>query len=68
MDKCLCICVSCHLVDVVGVDAGVEAHVQAVEHLHHLQRSAGRGDGGEAHDIREENGHLQTRRVAPSHL
>ena len=48
-----------YLVDVIGVDARVEAHVEVVEHLHHLQRSAGRRDGGEAHDVREKNGHLE---------
>lgn len=48
----------CYLVDVVGVDARVEAHVQVVEHLHHLQRRAGSRDGGEAHDVGEEDGHL----------
>lgn len=48
----------CYLVDVVGVDARVEAHVQVVEHFHHLQRCAGSRDGGEAHDVGEEDGHL----------
>lgn len=48
----------CYLVDVVGVDARVEAHVQVVEHLHHLQGGAGSRDGGEAHDVGEEDGHL----------
>lgn len=47
-----------YLVDVVRVDARVEAHVQVVQHLHHLQRGAGGGDGGEAHDVGEEDGHL----------
>ena len=47
-----------YLVDVVGVDARVEAHVQAVEHLHHLQGVAGGRDGGEAHDVGKENGNL----------
>lgn len=49
----------CYLVDVVGVDACVETHVEVVEHLHHLKRIAGRRDGGEAHDVREKNGHLE---------
>ena len=48
-----------YLVDVVGVDSRVEAHIQAVEHLHHLQGVAGGRDGGEAHDVGEENGNLQ---------
>ncbi len=41
----------CYLVDVVGVDACVKAHVEVVEHLHHLQRSTGRRDRSEAHDV-----------------
>ena len=48
-----------YLVDIVGVDACVEAHVEVVEHLHHLQRSTGRRDGGEAHDVGEKNGNLE---------
>lgn len=48
-----------HLVDVVGVDARVKAHVKVVEHLDHLERRTGRGDGGEAHDVGEEYGHLE---------
>lgn len=50
---------SCYLVDVVGVDAHVKAHVEVVEHLHHLQRSTGCRDRSEAHDVWEENGHLE---------
>lgn len=41
----------CYLVDIVGVDAGVKAHVEVVEHLHHLQRSTGCRYGGEAHNV-----------------
>lgn len=48
-----------YLVDVVGIDACVEAHVEVVEHLHHLKRSTGRRDGGEANDVGEKNGHLE---------
>lgn len=50
---------SCYLVDVIGVDARVKAHVEVVEHLHHLQRSTGCRDRSEAHDVWEENGHLE---------
>ena len=58
---CVHVCVSiyCYLVDVVGVNACVKTHVEVVEHLHHLQRSTGRRDRGEAHDVREKNGHLE---------
>lgn len=50
----------CYLVDIIGVNARVEAHVQVVQHLHHLERGAGGGDGGEAHDVGEEDGHLDS--------
>lgn len=41
----------CYLVDVIGVDACVKAHVEVVEHLHHLQRSTGCRDRSEAHNV-----------------
>lgn len=51
-----------YLVDIVGVNACIEAHVQVVEHLHHLQRGTGSRDGGEADNVREKNGNLRENR------
>lgn len=40
------------------VDGGVEGCVQVIEKVHHLEgRGVGR-DAGEAHDVREVDGHL----------
>ena len=44
------------LVDTVLLDQLVEAQVQLVEHPHHLDGSHLPGHGGEAHNVREENG------------
>lgn len=52
----------CYLVDIIGVNARVKTQVEVVEHLHHLQRSAGRRDRSEAHNVREKYGHLETNR------
>ncbi len=48
---CVWVLYHCYLVDVIGVDACVKAHVEVVEHLHHLQRSTGRRDRSEAHNV-----------------
>lgn len=47
-----------HLVHIIRLNPGVKADVEVVEHLHHLQGSAGGSNACEAHDVREEDGHL----------
>lgn len=46
-----------YLVDVVLLDNVVEEAVEVVEERHHLHRGADGAHGGEAHNVREEDGH-----------
>lgn len=45
-----------HLVHVIHPDDVVKQAVEVVEEGHHLQRRADGAHGGEAHDVREEDG------------
>lgn len=46
------------LVDVVVREHGVKQCVQVIEKIDHLDGIAERGDGGEAHNVTEVDGHL----------
>lgn len=47
-----------HLVHIIGLNPGVKADVQIVEHLNHLQGSTGGSNACEPHDVREKDSHL----------
>lgn len=46
-----------YFVDIVHLDDVVKEAVEIVEERHHLHRRTDRTHGGEAHDVREEDGH-----------
>lgn len=46
-----------HFVDIVHLDDVVKEAVEVVEERHHLHRRADGAHGGEAHNVREEDGH-----------